>query len=125
MPSASSTSPRAPSWPRRSTEVQGRRAEISGWPCDAGPAAGGESQVMQSHTLRDIAVRSVQMMGDGTLEEFREIVHPEFLNHEDKDEPPETRGRGPEPAYKTALWLRDAFAELRWEVHEVVCQGDL
>jgi predicted ester cyclase len=80
---------------------------------------------MQSHSLREIAVRSVQIMGAGTLEDFREIVHPEFLNHEDKDEPPETRGRGPEPAYRTALWLRAAFAELRWEVHEAVCEGDL
>jgi predicted ester cyclase len=80
---------------------------------------------MQTQSLREIAVRSIQIMADGTLEDFREIVHPEFLNHEDKDEPPETRGRGPEPAYKTALWLRDAFAELRWEIHEVVCEGDL
>ncbi len=64
-------------------------------------------------------------MGDGTLEEFHEVLHPEFLNHEAKDEPPAARGRGPDAAYATALWLRDAFAELRWEIDEVVGEGDL
>jgi predicted ester cyclase len=80
---------------------------------------------MDTIDVKELAVRSIRLMADGSLEEFHEVIHPEFLNHEDKDEPPETRGRGPEPAYKTALWLRDAFAELRWEIHEVVVEGNL
>jgi predicted ester cyclase len=80
---------------------------------------------MDTIKVKELALRSIQLMADGSLEDFHEVIHSEFLNHEDKDEPPETRGRGPEPAYKTALWLRDAFAELRWEIHEVVCEGDL
>ena len=53
------------------------------------------------------------------------MLHPEFLNHEQEDEPPAASGSGPATAYATALWLRDAFADLRWEIHEVVAEDDL
>ena len=72
-----------------------------------------------------IALRSIAIMADGTIEDFDEVVHPEFLNHEQHDEPPASRGRGPAAFYATALWLRAAFADLRWEIHDVVAQGDL
>ena len=75
--------------------------------------------------LKDLAVRSIRIMEDGTREDFEEVLHPEFLNHEAKDEPPAARGGGPAAAYATGLWLRDAFADLRWEIHEVVAEGDL
>jgi predicted ester cyclase len=81
--------------------------------------------VMDAMKVRELALRSVRMMADGSREEFHEVLHPEFLNHEAKDEPPASRGRGPDAAYATALWLRDAFAELRWDVHEVVVEDDL
>jgi predicted ester cyclase len=58
-------------------------------------------------------------------EDFEEFVNPEFLNHEATDEPPGSRGRGPEAAYVTALWLRDAYADLRWDVHDVLAEGNL
>ena len=75
--------------------------------------------------LKALAVRSIHIMGNGTPEDFDEVLHPEFLNREAKDEPPASRGRGPAAAYATALWLREAFAELRWEIHEVVAEDDL
>jgi predicted ester cyclase len=75
--------------------------------------------------IKELALRHIRSMADGDLPEFREVIHPEFLNHEAKDEPPATRGRGPEAAYATALWLRTAFADLRWEIHEVVLERDL
>jgi predicted ester cyclase len=74
---------------------------------------------------KELALRSIQIMEDGTRDDFDEVLHPEFVNHEAKDEPPASRGRGPDTAYATALWLRDAFADLRWEIHEVVAEGDL
>ena len=74
---------------------------------------------------KDVCVRSMQIMADGTLDEFEELVHPEAYNRESKDEPPATRGRGPEAFYATALWLRSAFDELAFEVHDVVAAGDL
>jgi predicted ester cyclase len=53
-------------------------------------------------------------------------VHPDCVNHEARDEPPASRqGYGPAAIHATALWLRDAFADLRWEVHEVVSERDL
>ena len=81
---------------------------------------------MNIDDAKDLCIRSIHIMGEGgSPEEFDEVVHPEFLNHEAKDEPPASRGRGPEAAYATALWLRDAFADLRWTIHEVVAEGDL
>ncbi len=80
---------------------------------------------MQTNNVKQTALRSVQIMADGTLEDFREVVHPQFLNHEAEDEPPGARGRGPDSAYVTAQWLRDAFAELSWEIHDVVAEGNL
>jgi predicted ester cyclase len=76
-------------------------------------------------TRRELALRSIALMADGTLEDFEELLHPEFLNHEQEDEPPGSRGTGPATAYATALWLRDAFADLRWEIHETVAEDDL
>ena len=39
--------------------------------------------------------------------------------------PPECRGQGPAAAYATALWLRSAYADLRWEFHALVREADL
>ena len=74
---------------------------------------------------KDLCVRSVHIMADGAFEEFEEVVHPDARNREDVDEPPESRGRGPAAFYATALWLRDAYAELRFDIHDVVAEGDL
>ena len=80
---------------------------------------------MNIDDAKALAVRSIHIMGNGTLEEFHEVVHPEFLNHEAKDEPPAAREHGPAGCYATALWLRNAFEDLRWEIGEVVAEGDL
>ena len=74
---------------------------------------------------KELCVRSMHIMADGTLEDFEAVIHPEARNREAIDEPPATRGRGPEAFYATALWLRGAYAELRWDVHDVVSEGDL
>lgn len=75
--------------------------------------------------IKAVCERSIHLMGNGTLAEFREVIHPEATNREAVDEPPATRGRGPEAYYATALWLRDAYADLKWEVHQVVAEGNL
>ena len=41
-----------------------------------------------------------------------------------KDEPPDA-GRGPAAFYATALWFREWFDDLAFEIHEVVAEGDL
>jgi predicted ester cyclase len=50
---------------------------------------------------------------------------PKAVNREAKAEPPACRQPGPAGFYATALWLRDMFAELAFEIHEVVADGDL
>jgi len=72
-----------------------------------------------------LAVRSMQIMVDGTRSDFDEVVHPDAVNREAKDEPPETRGRGPAAFYATALWLREWFDEWAFDVHDVIAEGDL
>lgn len=76
-------------------------------------------------SIRDLALRSIEIMGNGSREDFDEYVHPDFLNHEGKDEPPAARGRGPAAAWATSIWLREAYADLRWEIHDVVVEGNL
>jgi predicted ester cyclase len=80
---------------------------------------------MNIDDAKALAVRSIHIMGNGDYEDFLEVVHPEFLNHEAKDEPPAARERGPAGCYATALWLRGAFEDLHWEIGEVVAEGDL
>jgi predicted ester cyclase len=75
--------------------------------------------------VKDLCVRSVHIMAEGTMEDFEAIVHPDARNREDVDEPPASRGRGPAAFYATALWLREAYAELAHEIHDVVAEGDL
>ena len=41
---------------------------------------------------------AIHLMGDGTLDDFHAVMHPEFLNHEAKDEPPAPRARPGRPA---------------------------
>ncbi len=72
-----------------------------------------------------VVLRSIEIMNGGSLEDFHELIHPHCVNHEAKAEPPATRGRGPEAMYATALWLQAAYADLRWEIHEVVVERDL
>jgi predicted ester cyclase len=74
---------------------------------------------------KELCVESFEIMRSGTLEDFERILHLEAVNREAKDEPPECRGRGPAAFHATALWLRDAYADLHWEVHNVVADGDL
>ena len=72
-----------------------------------------------------LCLRSIQIMVDGDLADFEAVVHREAINREAKDEPPETRGRGPVAFYATALWLRSWFDDLAFEIHDVVAEGDL
>jgi len=51
-----------------------------------------------------VALRSIEIMSGGSLEDFQAVIHPECVNREAKDEPPATRGRGPKALYATAQW---------------------
>jgi predicted ester cyclase len=73
-----------------------------------------------------VALEQFELMERGTFEDFERLIHRDMVNHEAKDEPPACRqAYGPAAAHATALWLREAFAELTWEVHDVVAERDL
>lgn len=75
--------------------------------------------------LEDVCVRSIRLMETAELAGFTEVVHPDAVNRESVSEPPEARGVGPAAFHATARWLRSAFSDLTWDVHEVIRQGDM
>ena len=72
-----------------------------------------------------VCVRSLHIMADGDLREFEAVIHPKAVNREAAREPMASRGVGPAAFYATALWLRGAFSDLHFDIHEVVADGDL
>lgn len=72
-----------------------------------------------------VAVASLHAMGTGTLVDFEALYTPDAVNREAMTEPPDTRGAGPAALYATARWLRAAFSDLAWQVHDVVREGEL
>jgi len=78
-----------------------------------------------SDVATDAAAASLHAMGSGTLADFQALYTADAINREAKDEPPDTRGAGPDAMYATARWLRTAFSDLTWTVHDVARDGDL
>ncbi|MEU6580315.1 ester cyclase [Nocardia sp. NPDC046763] len=74
---------------------------------------------------RKLAIHSIELMAGGELADFEAIIHPEATNREGSAEPPAARGTGPVAYYASAEWLRSAYTDLRWDIHEVVVDGDL
>lgn len=72
-----------------------------------------------------LCAHSLDLMARGTRQEFEGVYHPDVLNREAAVEPPPARVPGPDGVYATAQWLRGAFSDLRFEVHETVEQDDL
>ena len=72
-----------------------------------------------------LAVASLHAMGTGTVEDFRTFYTAEAVNREAVAEPPDTRGTGPDAMFATARWLRTAFSDLTWQVHDVVHDDQL
>jgi predicted ester cyclase len=73
----------------------------------------------------DICVRSMTIMASGDLDELAQVVHPQAVNREAKAEPPACRVQGPVAFAATARWLRAAFADLDFDIHDLVADGDL
>lgn len=74
---------------------------------------------------RSACIRSIHLMTDGALEDFADVIADDAVNRESADEPPAARGTGPGAFLASAQWLRSAFDDLSWEVHEVIADGDL
>ena len=74
---------------------------------------------------KQVAVRSLLAMGSGERAEFDATLHPRATNREAVDEPRDCRGEGPDAFWATALWLREAYPDLRHEVDDVVVDDEL
>ena len=72
-----------------------------------------------------LAVRSIHAMAAGDRADFDAIYHPDAVDRENPLQPPASRVRGPEGVYSTALWLRAAFAGLRYDIHHAIADGNL
>jgi predicted ester cyclase len=72
-----------------------------------------------------VAVRSIHTMADGDRAAFEPLYHPSAVDRENRVQPPSSRVPGPASFYSTALWLRAAFADLHYDIHHVVTEGDL
>ena len=64
-------------------------------------------------------------MADGDRADFDPLYHPRAVDRENRVQPPSSRVPGPACFYSTALWLRAAFADLRYDIHHAVADGDL
>jgi ketosteroid isomerase-like protein len=51
-------------------------------------------------------------------------VSADFVNRRAGHEPLAARGQGPEALKATALWLRQAFSEPRFDIHHIAVSGD-
>lgn len=76
-------------------------------------------------TDRDIAVRSIHLMASGERAEFDALYAPTALDHENVVQPPSSRVPGAAGFWSTAQWLRTAFADLHYDIHHVVTDGEL
>jgi predicted ester cyclase len=73
----------------------------------------------------DLARRAIRVMERWDDVEAAAVIHPEATNREAADEPPAARGSGPAAFAATAAWLHSAYADLRWDVSDLVAEGDL
>ena len=78
-----------------------------------------------STDAQSIAVRSIHIMATGSRADFDAVIHPQAVDRENNVQPPPSRVPGPAGFYSTALWLRAAFADLHYDIHQVVANGDL
>jgi predicted ester cyclase len=72
-----------------------------------------------------LVVRSIHAMADGERADFDALYDPRAVDRENRIQPPSSRVAGPDGFYSTALWLRAAFADLRYDIHHAVADGDL
>jgi len=73
----------------------------------------------------EAAVREhFHIVAEGEVEAMDANVTPDFLNIRSAEEPLAARQPGPAGLRATSLWLRQTFANLRFEIHEIVIQDD-
>lgn len=64
-------------------------------------------------------------MADGAEADLARLVHPQAHDREAVIGPPAARTPGPAGWWASTAWLRAAFTDLSWELHEILVDGDL
>jgi predicted ester cyclase len=72
-----------------------------------------------------VAVNSIHAMAEGDRADFEALYTADAVDRENKVQPPSSRVPGPDGFYSTALWLRAAFAGLRYDIHHAIVNGNL
>jgi predicted ester cyclase len=72
-----------------------------------------------------LVVRSIHAMAEGARGEFDPLYHPRAVDRENRIQPPSSRVAGAAGFYSTALWLRAAFADLHYDIHHALADGDM
>src|SRR6201989_2740100 len=72
-----------------------------------------------------LAVRSIHAMADGDRADFDPLYHPRAVDRENRIQPPSSRVPGPDGFYSTALGLGGAFADLHYDIHHAIADGNL
>jgi predicted ester cyclase len=75
--------------------------------------------------LKSIAVRSIHCMASGSSADFDEVIHPQGFTRERRAAPPSARGEGPTAFEALANWFRAAFADLHYDIHLAVTEGNV
>lgn len=57
---------------------------------------------------------------NGDVAGLREVLHPDSVNHEAPSGTPD----GIDGVVQTMQWLRSAFSDQRYEIHQMVAEGD-
>jgi len=73
----------------------------------------------------ELCERAFHVMAGGDLADFEAVIHPEAVNREARSEPPAARGRGPAAFHATAVWLRSALGDMRWDIQERAVDGEI
>lgn len=72
-----------------------------------------------------VAVASIHAMATGDRAAFEPLYSPHAVDRENRIQPPSSRIEGPSGFYATALWLRETFAGLHYDIHQAVAGGDV
>jgi predicted SnoaL-like aldol condensation-catalyzing enzyme len=73
----------------------------------------------------DVVVASIKALEDLDLDAIRATTHPEAINREASAEPLPCRQPGPDGFHATAEWLHNLAADISWDIHEAIADGDL
>jgi predicted ester cyclase len=84
------------------------------------PAEAGVDQVEAERLVRE----QFRIIETGEFDLADTNVTAGYVNHRSVHEPLAARAGGPKALIATARWLRRAFSEIRYEIHEIAVVGD-